>query len=939
MNQNENPPLVSEPAVSGPVLPEPMTARSMQLRSNFRHSAQGREIVRVLGMHRSGTSLLSNILHLLGVDMVDQPPHVSKKNETGFWERPDILALQDEILNALGTPVGSPLHAVPLKAGWWRNPEIRDLKRRLHDLTAEHLSRVRRPWGFKDPRTCRLLPLWGEILEELDVSPRFVWAVRHPAEAAASMSNKNPQARPIPVPQSEVMWLAYNYDILRYAGRHWPIIVPYDAWFGDAVALAKELGQELDVMWRGSDHELEMALAELISADKRHHWAQHGKLRCGLAISDEVYSNILALRANPDVAFNEQLAVSLQSLLGAVKPFAAEARELRPLKDEAARLAKETEQLQASLGDAEALAQSLRGEIIRRDEAQAEIETQSISLREALSAARSEHQASTTHLSLLGGEHDELRSKFAALSETHRQLRQDRDELLEHNHGLMARATAAEATGDQLRKSTAILQSELAVLTASHSSTRDAEAGLRTEVDKLQQALAAETALREALATDKQELVAAGEALQAEFNLNNRKLDAFRHQIAAASAAETEARAVIEKLTAQRDSLQADLQNVMTARDALRAEAEAADRDIGALKTQLNTAAITESELKKKMAGFASEIDRLRAETLGIETARDEQLHLASTLTADLRALQQQREEEARAVSEDQDMLRFELESALVARDWREEELSTAIAERDELRAELAELRQLHLEMEQRIFTADATRDELRAELTELQQSHLEMEQKLSTADAERDEIQRKMQSDSEAWLEIVDEAKSTSEHWQREHADLLSERNRLRQDLEQLQQSQAEFEQRLAATAATQAELSQQLQSETAARQSLLGEAQESHAQLRQSLVAAVQERDHVLAESEAGKHERLALEQQLAERDTLAEQLRKKLAERASAEAAAREAARTVAAEVNRLKAELAGLRATLRSERERLAEAGLQSSVEDHERRVVS
>ena len=173
-------------------------SRNMQLRGNFRRSAQGREIVVVLGMHRSGTSLLANILHLLGVDMLDQPTHASTKNETGFWERQDILALQDEILATLGVPIGSPAHAVPFASGWWRSVDIRPLKERLRDLVGEHLKTVRRPWGFKDPRTCRLLPLWGEILEELDVSPRFVWAVRHPAESSRSMTEKNPHRRPIP---------------------------------------------------------------------------------------------------------------------------------------------------------------------------------------------------------------------------------------------------------------------------------------------------------------------------------------------------------------------------------------------------------------------------------------------------------------------------------------------------------------------------------------------------------------------------------------------------------------------------------------------------------------------------------------------------------------------------------------------------------------------
>src|SRR3982751_5359505 len=64
-----------------------------------------RPIVVVLGMHRSGTSLLSNMLHMLGVDMADTTDHVSPKNPGGFWERPELVAIHDEILEAIGRPI------------------------------------------------------------------------------------------------------------------------------------------------------------------------------------------------------------------------------------------------------------------------------------------------------------------------------------------------------------------------------------------------------------------------------------------------------------------------------------------------------------------------------------------------------------------------------------------------------------------------------------------------------------------------------------------------------------------------------------------------------------------------------------------------------------------------------------------------------------------
>ena len=82
-------------------------------------SERPRPIVVVLGMHRSGTSLLSNALHVLGVDMADETDHVSPKNPGGFWERPELVAIHDEILAAMGRPISLPSHVLPFRPAWW----------------------------------------------------------------------------------------------------------------------------------------------------------------------------------------------------------------------------------------------------------------------------------------------------------------------------------------------------------------------------------------------------------------------------------------------------------------------------------------------------------------------------------------------------------------------------------------------------------------------------------------------------------------------------------------------------------------------------------------------------------------------------------------------------------------------------------------------------
>src|SRR5262245_27183007 len=99
-----------------------------------------RSIVVVVGMHRSGTSLLSNVLHSLGVNMADETNHSSPANPSGFWERPSITALQEEVLTLIDRPIESPLHSLPFPPEWWRGSNVQSVKTQMLDCINEQLS-------------------------------------------------------------------------------------------------------------------------------------------------------------------------------------------------------------------------------------------------------------------------------------------------------------------------------------------------------------------------------------------------------------------------------------------------------------------------------------------------------------------------------------------------------------------------------------------------------------------------------------------------------------------------------------------------------------------------------------------------------------------------------------------------------------------------------
>src|SRR5215468_6237848 len=120
-----------------------------------------RPIVLVLGMHRSGTSLCSHILSALGVDMVDDVG-VNLGNDRGHWERWEIVEFHDRILGLFNRDYWGRLHDFALPVAWWADPRVAQIRREIIAFLENRMGDGY--FGFKDPRTVRLMPMWHQIL-------------------------------------------------------------------------------------------------------------------------------------------------------------------------------------------------------------------------------------------------------------------------------------------------------------------------------------------------------------------------------------------------------------------------------------------------------------------------------------------------------------------------------------------------------------------------------------------------------------------------------------------------------------------------------------------------------------------------------------------------------------------------------------------------------
>jgi glycosyltransferase involved in cell wall biosynthesis len=158
----------------------------------------------VLGMHRSGTSALAGTLSKLGVDFGPDLLPPQPDNPKGFFEHKEIVTIHDEILCKIGLRWDDPR---PLPPHWEQRRDLESLKERLKEVVIRDFGESLL-WGLKDPRLCRLLPLWIPMLKELNVTLYVVMLLRDPAEVAGSLSSRNN----LDPAQSQLLWLRYNLE-------------------------------------------------------------------------------------------------------------------------------------------------------------------------------------------------------------------------------------------------------------------------------------------------------------------------------------------------------------------------------------------------------------------------------------------------------------------------------------------------------------------------------------------------------------------------------------------------------------------------------------------------------------------------------------------------------------------------------------------------------
>jgi len=248
----------------------------------------------VLGMHRGGTSALAGALRGLGVDLgpsLMQP--AEGVNDKGFFEHLEAFRIHERLLAALGRSRFDPRE---MPVGWREHPAFRVAVDEVRALIERDFSSA--PcWAVKDPRMCRVAPVWLTALAQIGLVPRVIVIARHPAEVARSLQAQRWIASPA---RSHLCWLQHMLEA-EEATRGVPrALITYDALLVDWRDELARAARELVIEWPRPIVDRERDIDAFLDHNERHFdegAEHHGQDVPGLAA--ELFAACRARGADP----------------------------------------------------------------------------------------------------------------------------------------------------------------------------------------------------------------------------------------------------------------------------------------------------------------------------------------------------------------------------------------------------------------------------------------------------------------------------------------------------------------------------------------------------------------------------------------------------------------------------------------------------------------
>lgn len=187
-------------------------------------SPASRPGVIVLGMHRSGTSVIGGLMHKMGLETGGPLIGAAQDNAKGFFERIDVVLQNDYLFKTQNVHYSYNTHKYDAMQGLryiLANQDGKFFAEGRRALTFLNNER-NYPWMLKDPRLCITLRSWIPLLNFV---PAILFAYRNPYDVALSMHTR--ETEHFPIQRGLKLWYIYNkraikqsHDLCRVVTSH-----------------------------------------------------------------------------------------------------------------------------------------------------------------------------------------------------------------------------------------------------------------------------------------------------------------------------------------------------------------------------------------------------------------------------------------------------------------------------------------------------------------------------------------------------------------------------------------------------------------------------------------------------------------------------------------------------------------------------------------------
>jgi len=241
-----------------------------------------RRITCIVGMHRSGTSMITRLLKICGLELgpVERLLKADKANPLGHFEHRGFLDIDRKLLKHFQATWDAPPELSP---GWEDDPSLAPLLGQARSLAASFPEG--RSWGWKEPRASLFLPFWRLAIPKMG----FLICLRNPLEVAESLQRRNS----LGIEHGAWLWYLYTLSSLRDTQQCSRAISIFDDYFERA---EEEIRRVL--AFCGLEEFKQPALLEsAIAGELRHHESGDQLLRNDAAVPAECKKLYFGLRA------------------------------------------------------------------------------------------------------------------------------------------------------------------------------------------------------------------------------------------------------------------------------------------------------------------------------------------------------------------------------------------------------------------------------------------------------------------------------------------------------------------------------------------------------------------------------------------------------------------------------------------------------------------